>query len=516
MAHILMNNSQSTPKGSRLPSTNVPSFMQESFLDSVVPQNKSEVRKSREKKGLCPTCGLTATHCKKLLRLEPLTIEGEVLEGWCLTCNTLDSVLAQPGVLEKMEKKKKKNKKRNIRTRDVASMRNLNVLSKSSDSTLTSLSHSLPENGLDALTSQFHQLTGDLPGVPGEPSEVESILEQMKNNPYSSQIQSRGCLDLFDLYEEEKGDLFEVIDAVTNAMEKHVTNIEVQGRGCLAFRRLSMTHQHSASEEPEINADNCAKMEVEGAIHSVINAMNYYHNSEHVQKEAMHFIRNCLQATGSSKGIVLGRNGIEVIVRAMWKLETFSTAQEHGCTILWCLAISNPEAQFSIMSNEGIGAILNGMSKHLSSEKVQYCACGALQTLSSSKSEIQQNMLEIGAFDAIFNSMSEHKYSKSVAEAASTAAKNLMNLASESSLYASVCKISDRHVQVITRVMRANEGEVRIQKCFCQLLEKAAQSDLNIETLRRNETRDAFQESAASYPDECLESVINIVSIIDA
>ena len=47
---------------------------------------REEQETLRRRLGHCTSCG-KKTHARKLLRLEPLTIEGEVYKGQCLTCN---------------------------------------------------------------------------------------------------------------------------------------------------------------------------------------------------------------------------------------------------------------------------------------------------------------------------------------------------------------------------------------------------------------------------------------------
>eukprot|EP00591_Stephanopyxis_turris_P017333 CAMPEP_0195532856 /NCGR_PEP_ID=MMETSP0794_2-20130614/39253_1 /TAXON_ID=515487 /ORGANISM="Stephanopyxis turris, Strain CCMP 815" /LENGTH=140 /DNA_ID=CAMNT_0040665221 /DNA_START=17 /DNA_END=436 /DNA_ORIENTATION=- len=120
--------------------------------------------------------------------MEPLTIEGKVLEGWCLRCNRMEFVLAQPNVLRKMEKKRKKGEKRskhNRRTRDVVSMPNLDggvhsddsapMSSRSSSWDYSRFSGSLPSySDLEVMENQFHRASRDLTGTGSLPENVRS------------------------------------------------------------------------------------------------------------------------------------------------------------------------------------------------------------------------------------------------------------------------------------------------------------------------------------------------------
>lgn len=491
-----------------------------------------EIREQYRRKGLCSFCGKIPTHARKLtiggFSFEPLTVEKQVYEGYCLKCHTLEEVLEKPEIRAKLELKRKKGSK--VAAPLVAAPRQLSESSGSAKQP-RSLDESLPET-----FRNNRSLSGNSRSNSASETHAEQLLSPSDNSPKSVQELARSmssvqepksaaqrCSNLGKMAEVTTEETITAsVNAIVEAMVIFHDEPEVQKEGCRALRRLSSVSIPNAPLSPcggddiNVNFQNCSAIaRHSGGINAVLKAMKMKVNSmsRQVHREGIRVIRNVLCAHPECKSAIYDCNGVETIIFVMKSNMDSTHVQEDACIVLWSIAFKDAQVQQQILQCAGIQALIESMSNHIAIERIQYHGCGALHTLSNNK-ELKPVLLEHGGFDTTIVSLREHAYSLPVTEKALSTLANL-SITSPGGKQ-KLCIMDMEEIGTIVSAIQLHDRSEKVQKIGCYFLELTSRSPSNLRILRSHrELRTVLLNAQSNFPDSCLSSASAVLKMMD-
>jgi hypothetical protein len=494
--------------------------------------SNEEIREQYRRKGLCSFCGKISTHARRLtiggFSFEPLTVEKQVYEGYCLKCHTLEEVLEKPEIKAKLEVKRKKGSK------VAAPLGAPRQFSDSSGSAKQqrSLDESLPESFLNPRSLSGNSRSNSAPETRAEPLPVPS-----NNSPKSVQELARSvssvqepksaaqrCSNLGKMAEVTTEETITTsVNALVEAMVAFHDEPEVQKEGCRALRRLSSSVVNTnallspcAGEDIHVNLQNCSAIaQHNGGISAVLKAMNMKANSmsRQIHREGMRVIRNVLCAQPECKSEIYHSNGVETIIFVMKSNMDSTHIQEDACIVLWSISFKDTQVQQQILQYAGIQAIIEAMSNHIAIERIQYHGCGALHTLSNNK-ELKPVLLEHGGFDTTIVSLREHAYSLPVTEKALSTLANLSFTSPGGKQ--KLCIMDTEEIGIIVNAIQLHDRSEKVQKIGCYFLELTSRSPSNLRILRAHrELRTVLLNSQTNFPDSCSSSASAVLKMMD-
>jgi hypothetical protein len=492
--------------------------------------SNEEIREQYRRKGLCSFCGKIPTHARRLtiggFSFEPLTVEKQVYEGFCLKCHTLEEVLEKPEIKAKLEVKRKKGSK-------VAAP--LEAQRQFSDNCgpakqQQGLGESLPESFLNPRSLSGNSRSNFAPETHAEPllgnNSPKSVQELARSissvqEPKSAAQRCSNLGKMAEVITEET--ITTSVNALVEAMVAFRDEPAVQKEGCRALRRLSSNVANTnaplspcAGDDIHVNVQNCAAIaQHSGGIDAVLKAMKMKANSttRQIHREGIRVIRNVLCAQPECKSEIYHCNGVETIIFVMKSNMDSTHIQEDACIVLWSISFKDTQVQQQILQYAGIQAIIEAMSNHIAIERIQYHGCGALHTLSNNK-ELKPVLLEHGGFDTAIVSLREHAYSLPVTEKALSTLANL-SVTSPGGKQ-KLCIMDMEEIETIVNAIKFHDRSEKVQKLGCYFLDLTSRSSSNLKILRAHrELRTVLLNSQINFPDSCSSSASAVLKLMD-
>ncbi|KAL9184543.1 hypothetical protein ACHAXT_012513 [Thalassiosira profunda] len=349
---------------------------------------REELIKKRQRNGQCPTCGQKCFK-KKLFKLEPITITGQVLDGRCLSCNPQDPKsedLVASCAVAAPPKQKSMRIKRKPRGTPAASTANLsagarserNVHSARSAPSARGLraedsdeeeyqkkasSRSAPAENHSRLHDTSHRSGGsgsrggradrshrsggsrsrrELADPPRGGMERRTSSHRddflQRQNPRPSTV-FLGGIDVDQLFQE--GD------------ESDLSQDSPNGHIPPAARRLSVEERKALRQ---LNGERNTFAEI-------VNIMMVNSTSPSVQNEGLHALSLVHDPDAGELEDCAESCGFEVIVSAMGQCSQDAMAQTNACKVLFIASAAGESLQTAIGSAGGIEALVDAMKQ---------------------------------------------------------------------------------------------------------------------------------------------------------
>jgi len=184
--------------------------------------------------------------------------------------------------------------------------------------------------------------------------------------------------------------------------------VELQGEICYIFRRLCYQTGSEGADEAQLHQIVIGK---EG-IALIMKAMKENTTHATIQLEALAALIN-LALNDENKKLISLEGGIELIMAAMKAHENCSEIQQFGCSALWNLAC-NEENRKKIGQEQGIEIIIKTMKKLEKDEKLQAKAAGALRNITRNCEDNRKIFFKENGMEVVEAAMKNHPLSSSV------------------------------------------------------------------------------------------------------
>ena len=370
-----------------------------------------------------------------------------------------------------------------------------------------------------------------------ETADIRKVLERMRANPTSKQVQHDGCKALCKLAQD--ADKRTVIAAaggtsvVLAAMMAHAGHANVQEQGCWALAHfacgnhdiktaivvaggipvvlVAMTAHtwHAGVQEVGCRAlsnltvsDTATAIAAAGSIRVVLSAMRahtgvsswfwqrggIFTGHARVQEQGCAALTN-LSVIADNRTAIAAAGGIPVVLAAMKAYSGDVSVQDYGCGALATLAV-NVDNNTAIAAAGGISVVLAAMKEHIGHADVQTYGCWALANLAANTNN-KTAVAASGGVSVVLASMKAHMGHKDLQ---AHGCKALVNLASNADNRTAI--VAAGGIPVVLAVMTAHTGYARVQEYGCCALCFIGWSDTTLQKSIKDEGGVAVVQAA--------------------
>ena len=183
------------------------------------------------------------------------------------------------------------------------------------------------------------------------------------------------------------------LEAVTEAMVRHLKHVGVQENGCAAIGNLA------------VNDENQAKAGRIGSIEAVVDAMNQHLRHQGVQERGCAALRN-LCGSFDNQAKVASAGGVPAVCAALQQHASHAATCERGCAALGNLTFKNPENQALAAASGGVEAVIAAMKAHAKVPLVQERGCAALGNMGFKNADNQRRITVSHGMEVIVEAIS--------------------------------------------------------------------------------------------------------------
>jgi serine/threonine protein kinase len=240
---------------------------------------------------------------------------------------------------------------------------------------------------------------------------MSSIVELMELYSDDVEIQYRGCqafksLAYSTVQSRSVSTDLKAVTASLRGLSKFPNSVEMQNHGIGSLMNLSYNNDHV---KDLINTSN--------GIQLIIEAMKMYPSNADIQNRACGAVANVSYNNDKAKVEVASKGGIRQILNTMSNFAHDAVVLQRACWALLTLA-SNDELAVEIVTSGGIERIISGMRNCLDDAKLCQYACWGLANLAWNEQEIRLKALKLGADVAVENALRKHASKREVTEKA--------------------------------------------------------------------------------------------------